>query len=152
MDSSIANRIEDDIKAAIKQRAPELECLRLLKSTLGNEVISLRAKNQILGDAEVIAVLRREFKRRLEAATLYKDNNRPELADKENFEAGIIQKYLPAEPATADIKQVAERLKNEMGLNSPSAMGPLTKAVMQHFGGAVSGQTVSSIVKEILSS
>ena len=151
MDSSIANRIEDDIKAATKQRAPELECLRLIKSTLGNEAISLRAKNQVLGEAEVIAVLRREFKRRHEAATIYKSANRPELASKELFEAEIIKKYLPAEPAAADIKQVAERLKNEMGLSGMSAMGPLTKAIMQHFGGAVSGQTVSSIVKEILS-
>lgn len=152
MDSSIANRIEDDIKAAIRQKAPELDCLRLIKSNLGNEVISLRAKNQVLGDAEVIAVLRREFKRRQDAITLYKSANRPELADKELFEAEVIKKYLPAEPAVADIKLVAERLKNEMGLTGVSAIGPLTKAIMQHFGGAVSGQTVSAIVKEILSS
>ncbi len=151
MDSSIANRIEDDIKAATKQRAPELTCLRLIKSTLGNEAISLRAKNQVLGDAEVIAVLRREFKRRHDAAIIYKGANRPELADKELLEAEIIKKYMPAEPVSADIKQVAERLKNEMSLSGMSAIGPLTKAVMQHFGGAVSGQTVSSIVKEILS-
>lgn len=152
MDSAIANRIEQDIIAAIKQKSPELECLRLIKSALGNEVISLRAKNQVLGDTEVIAVLRREFKKRQDAANLYKTAGRQELADKETTEAEIIKKYLPAEPDIAQVKEVAERLKNEMGLAGIASMGPLTKAVLQHFNGAVSGQTVSLVVKEILSS
>jgi uncharacterized protein len=146
----IESRLEADINSALRGKLPELSTLRMLKSALHNEVIARVGKEAGLDEAGALAIFRRELKKRQEAAKLYEQGGRAELAAQEKSEAEIIARYLPAAPSPDDIKNTVARLKQELNLSGSQAMGQLTKAVMAHYKGAADGQTVSSAVREAL--
>ncbi len=147
---AISQKIEQAMKLAASARGEDLTTLRLLKAALQNEVIARRGQGKDLAAADELAVLRRELKRRLEAAQIYEANGRPELAAKERAEAEIITRYLPKLPTAAAVEEVVRKLQAELGLSGPAATGQLIKAVMNHYQGAADGQTVSQIVRQIL--
>lgn len=148
--TDIERQLEADLVTAARGRLPELTVLRTLKSALHNERIAKQA-SQGLKDEDVMAIFRRELKRRHEAAALYEQGGREELAGKENEEAAVIERYLPQAPSPDEVRKVLERIKQEQGLSGTQAIGPLTKAVLAHFKGTVDGQTVSSLARELLS-
>jgi uncharacterized protein YqeY len=99
-----------------------------------------------------LAVLRRERKRRLEAAEQFRAGNRPELASKEESEAELIQGYLPAELDDAELDAlIAEAIANT-GANSPQDMGQVMKAAMPTVAGRADGKRVSARVRQALES
>lgn len=148
--TEIESRLEADINSALRGKLPELATLRMLKSALHNEVIARVGKESSLDEVGMLVIFRRELKKRQEAAKLYEQGERAELAAKEKSEAEIITRYLPAAPSLDDIKNTVARLKQELNLSGQQAMGQLTKAVMAHYNGAADGQTVSSVVREVL--
>src|SRR3954466_6064233 len=75
------------------------------------------------GSDDEISVLRRERKRRIEAATAFRDAGRGELADGEEREAAIIQGYLPAELGDDELRAIVEAAIAETGANSPKDLG-----------------------------
>ncbi len=101
------------------------------------------------GDDELV-VLRRERKRRLEAATQFRDANRPELADGEESEARLIETYLPAELTDAELEAMVRSAIAETGASSPRDMGQVMKAVMAKSGGRADGKRASARVREAL--
>ncbi len=143
-------QLEADITAAQRGRKPELGTLRLLKSAFKNEAIGKGAGLE-LTEPEVLGVLRRELKKRQEAAKLYAQGGRPELAASEQAEATVITGYLPPSPTASDIAATVKKFQAELGLSGPSALGPLTKAVLAHYAGAADGGTVSAAVRQALS-
>jgi uncharacterized protein len=127
------------MKAGQKQR---VGALRLVLSELQKA-----AKEG--GDDEQ-AVLRRERKRRLEAAEQFRDGGRPELADQEESEARIIEAYLPAELGDAALERLIRDAIAEAGASSPKDMGQVMKLVMAKSGGNVDGKRASAQVREAL--
>jgi hypothetical protein len=103
------------------------------------------------GDADELAVLRRERKRRLEAASQFRDGGRPELADHEESEAQLIAGYLPAELDDAQLRAIVTAAIEETGSSSLREMGNVMKAVMAKSGGAADGKRASALVREALS-
>jgi uncharacterized protein len=103
------------------------------------------------GDPDELAVLRRERKRRLEAASQFRDGGRPELADHEESEAQLIATYLPAELDDAQLQAIVATAIEQTGASSPRDMGQVMKAVMAQSGGAVDGKRASALVREALS-
>jgi uncharacterized protein YqeY len=101
------------------------------------------------GDDEV-AVLRRERKRRLEAASQFREGGRPELADREQEEAVLIETYLPAELDDAAIDELITAAIAQTGASSPKDMGQVMKTVMAAAGGRADGRRVSDRVREAL--
>ncbi len=81
-------------------------------------------------------MLRRERKRRLEAASQFRDGGRPELADHEESEAQLIEGYLPAELDDASCRRSSPPRSQETGASSPRDIGQVMKAVMASSGGA----------------
>lgn len=144
-------QLDVDIAAAQRGRSPELGTLRLLKSAVKNEAIT-KGVGAELTEPEVLGVLRRELKKRQEAAKLYEQGGRAELAAAEKAEAAIVARYLPQAPEAADVLATVKRLQAELGLSGASAMGSLTKAVLAHYQGAADGQTVSAAVRQVLNS
>ena len=102
------------------------------------------------GNADELAVLRRERKRRLEAAVQFRDGGRPELADQEESEARIIEGYLPAELGTEELDAIIAAAIDETGAGGPKDMGPVMKAVMAKVGGRADGKRASARVREAL--
>jgi uncharacterized protein YqeY len=103
------------------------------------------------GDADEVAVLRRERKRRREAETAYREAGRDELAEGEAFEATTIEAYLPAELSDAELDELVRAGMEATGASSPRDMGRVIKHVMEAAGGRADGRRVSTKVKEALS-
>lgn len=102
------------------------------------------------GGGDELAVLRRERKRRLEAAEQFRGGGRPELADREESEAQLIESYLPAELGDSELDAIVAGAISETGASSPKDMGQVMKAAMARVGGRADGKRVSARVREAL--
>ncbi len=102
------------------------------------------------GGKDELAVLRREHKRRLEAAEQFRDAGRSELADKEESEAELIDRYLPAQLDDAALDAIVATAIAETGASSPKDMGQVMKAVMARTEGRADGKRASARVREAL--
>ena len=127
------------LKAGEKQR---VGALRLVLSELQ------KAAKDGLDDE--LAVLRRERKRRLDAAQQFEDAGRSELSQQERYEAELIGGYLPAELSDEELRELVRRAVAETGAASPRDMGQVMKAVMAASGGRAEGKRASSLVREAL--
>lgn len=114
-------------------------------------VLSELQKEQKEGGGDELAVLRRERKRRREAAEAYREAAREDLAEAEEFEAGIIEAYLPAELSDAELDDLVRRAVADTGAESRRDMGKVIKHVMTAAAGRADGRRVSTKVKEALS-
>jgi len=140
----IADRIKADVTTAMKAgERGRVTALRLVLSELQKA-----AKE---GDADEVAVLRRERKRRREAETAYRDAGRDELAEGEAFEATTIEAYLPAELSDEKLDELVRAGVEATGASTPRDMGRVIKHVMDAAGGQADGRRVSTKVKEALS-
>jgi len=130
--------------AAMKARETDrVGALRLLLSELQKAVKE--------GSSDELAVLRRERKRRLEAATQFRDGHRPELAEREESEAELIDQYLPAELDDSELDSLVNDAIAETGASGPQDMGKVMKAVMAKAEGRADGKRASACVREALS-
>ena len=140
----IAERIKSDVTSAMKAgERDRVTALRLVLSEL--------QKAEKDGDTDELAVLRRERKRRREAAEAYRAATREDLAEGEDFEAQLIETYLPAELSDADLDGLGQAAVAETGAESQRDMGKVIKHVMAAAGGRADGRRVSTKVKEVLS-
>jgi uncharacterized protein len=140
----IADRIRQDVTTAMKAgERDRVTALRLVLSELQKA-----AKE---GEADELAVLRRERKRRREAESAYRDAGREDLASGEAFEAAAIEAYLPAELSDEEIDSLVAAAVAETGASGPRDMGRVIKQVMEAAGGRADGRRVSTKVKEALS-
>ena len=140
----IADRIRSDVTSAM--RAGERDRVAALRL-----VLSELQKAEKDGDGDELAVLRRERKRRREAAEAYRDGGRADLADQEDHEAELIEQYLPAELSEEELDALVRTAVTETGAESPRDMGKAIKHVMAAAGGRADGRRVSTKVKEALS-
>lgn len=116
--------------------------LRLLVSELQKDVKE--------GDGDELAVLRREHKRRLDAASQFAKANRPELADKEQAEAAMISRYLPPDLSDEQLDEIVADAVGQTGATGPRDMGAVMKVVMDQAGGLVDGRRASDAVRAAL--
>jgi uncharacterized protein YqeY len=140
---SITEQVRGDMTTAMKAGEKDrVGALRLVLSEL--------QKAQKDGSDDELAVLRRERKRRLEAAEQFRGGGRPELADQEESEARIIEGYLPAELDDAELDAMIQAAITETGASGPKDMGQVMKAVMARAGGRADGKRASARVREAL--
>ena len=103
------------------------------------------------GDADELAVLRRERKRRLEAAGQFREGGRDELAVQEEGEAELIAAYLPAELGDDALDSLVAEAIADSGAATPADMGKVMGVLMPKVGGRADGKRVSAKVNEALS-
>ncbi len=115
-------------------------------------VLSELQKDSKEGAGDEQAVLRRERKRRVEAAGAFRDNGRGELAEAEEAEARIIEGYLPAELPDDELPAIVQAAVTQTGASSPKDMGAVMKAAMPQVAGRADGKRVSALVNESLRS
>lgn len=141
---TILERVKGDLTTAMKAGERErVGALRLVLSEL--------QKNEKEGDADEVAVLRREHKRRQESARAFRDAGRDELAAAEESEAELISGYLPAEMSDDELGVLVADAVRASGATSPQDLGKVMKAVMPAVGGRADGRRVSEKVKAALS-
>ena len=106
-----------------------------------------------LTDAEIMAVLRSEAKRRNEAAELYEKAGRAEQAASERNELAVIEAYLPAAMNDATLQGIVDEevaVAREAGAEGPKAMGQVIKAVKDRVGDGADGGRIAGVVKASL--
>jgi uncharacterized protein YqeY len=142
---SLAESVKQDLTVAMKeQNRTRVGALRLLLSELQKA-----AKE---GSDDEVGVLRRERKRRLDAASQFRDAGRDELADQEESEAELIQGYLPAELGDEELRAIVAQAITETGASSPKDLGGVMKLAMERVGGRADGKRVSAAAREALAS
>ena len=140
---SVTDTVKTDLTTAMKAGEKDrVGTLRLVLSELQKD-----AKE---GAGDELAVLRRERKRRLEAAKAFRDGDRPELAEAEEAEAVVIDAYLPAELSDDELRAIVAGAVDESGASSPKDMGAVMKAAMPKVAGRADGKRVSALVQEAL--
>jgi uncharacterized protein YqeY len=102
------------------------------------------------GSVDELAVLRRERKRRLEAAKAFRDAGRDDLAVGEEDEGELIGAYLPAELSEEELLAIVEQALLDSGAQSPKDMGAAMKSAMAAVDGRADGKRVSGLVKAAL--
>ena len=140
---TVADRVKSDLTTAMKAGERErVGALRLVLSELQ------RAAKE--GRDDEVAVLRRERKRRLDAAEQFRAGGRAELADREESEAELIAAYLPAELSDDELAALVAEKVEQTGAESPKDLGKVMGAVMPAVGGRADGKRVSALVREKL--
>jgi uncharacterized protein len=146
---SITERIQADATTAAKAKDRErLAALRLVLDALNKEAKEARGE---LDEHREIGVLKRERKRRAEAAEAYRKGNRDDLAASEEAEAEMIGAYLPAEISDEELETLVANALSETGAASQREMGRVMAAVMSKAGGRADGRRVSELVRSKLS-
>jgi uncharacterized protein len=141
---SFIDQVRSDMTTAMKAGDKErVGALRLVLSELQKA-----AKD---GGTDELAVLRRERKRRLEAAEQFREAGRTELAQGEEAEARIIEGYMPVELDDAELDAIVKAAIAETGATTPKDMGQVMKAVMAKADGRADGKRASARVREALS-
>jgi uncharacterized protein len=138
-----AEQVKSDLAGAMKAGEKErVGALRLVLSSL-----QLAAKE---GEDDEVAVLRRERKRRLDAAEQYREGGRSDLANQEEGEAELISAYLPAELPDDELDAIVAEAVAESGATEAKDMGKVMSIAMPKVGGRADGKRVSAKVREAL--
>jgi len=141
---AILEQIRDDLKGAM--RAGEKEKVGALRLVLSE--LQKAAKE---GSDDELTVLRRERKRRLEAARAYREAGREDLAEGEEAEGQLISSYLPAELSEEELKEIVAQAVRDSGAESAKDMGRVMKQAMAAVDGRADGSRVSGLVRASLS-
>jgi uncharacterized protein len=141
---AILDEITSDMKDAMRAgEKTKVGALRLVLSELQKA-----AKE---GSDDELSVLRRERKRRLEAAKAYREAGREDLAGGEEAEGELISGYLPAELSQEELELIVAQAVRDSGAQSPKDMGVAMKQAMAAVDGRADGNRVSGLVRATLS-
>lgn len=141
----ILDSIDQELKESLKNgNSEKVGVLRMLKSAIKNTEIEKQAD---FSEKDVISTLRKEIKKRQDSIKLFQDNNRQELADKEQKELEIIRALLPQAMSEADLNIIIDQVIKETNAKTISDMGRVMQAVMQKAGDAADGSMVSNLVR-----
>ncbi len=142
---AILEQVQTDTHEALKAGERErVAALRMVADAL--------QKDKKEGGEDEIAVLRRERKRRLEAAEAFRKGGNEDRAVAEEAEAREIERYLPAEMSDDELASAVDAAIADSGASGPGDMGKVMGAVMPKVGGRADGKRVSALVRERLAS
>lgn len=147
---TLAEKINEDIKAAMLAKdSRKLEALRAIKSGLLILKTGKGAGDEIPRDLEM-GLLKKLVKQRRESAAIYREKGRQELAEEEEFQAAIIEKYLPEQIGGEELKAIVKEIIAETGAESIKDMGRVMGTATKKLAGKADNKEISMIVKELL--
>ena len=146
---SLRTRFAEDLKTAMKAgEAARVSTLRLILARLKETDIAARPRGvAAVAEEEVQAMLRSMVKSRRESVTLYRQGNRPELAEKEEAEIAVIESYLPQALAGPALEAAVEAAIAETGATGPRDMGRVMAALKARHGAALDMAAAGAAVK-----
>ena len=146
---SLSDRLSQEIKSAMLARdADRLTPLRLLKSAIGYAQIERKTEN--LSDADVIAIIQKEIKKRRDSIDQFEKGGRPALAAKEKAELAVLETFLPGPFSNEELEQLVRATIQEIGATTKKEMGAVIKAVQAKAAGRADGKTISALVGKLL--
>ncbi len=147
--------LEETINQAIKEAmmAKQKERLEALRS-VKNGILLLKtdkgSSHEVAPDDE-LKMLQKQVKQRKESADIYTQQNRPELAEKELFEATVIEEFLPAQMSPEALEMAVKEIVVRVGATSAKDMGKVMGVASKELAGKAEGKLVSDLVKKLLS-
>ena len=148
---SFSAQLTEDIKNAMKARdTVVLNVVRGLKSALKYAAIEKLGAEGELAEADAMAVVRKEIKKRQDSVASYEQANRQDLADTEKAEIAVLEKYLPAAMSAEEITKLVESVIAELGATSKKEMGAVMKVLQERTAGRADGKTLSGEVSKRL--
>jgi uncharacterized protein YqeY len=147
LEKLINNDLKDAMRAKDKRK---LEALRAIKAAL-----LLAKTGKDVADGEIpesveISLLQKLVKQRKESATIYREQNRVEMAEEEEYQAGIIEKYLPEQMSQEEIETVVKRIVEETGASSMKDMGKVMGMASKELAGKADNKLISTMVRGLL--
>lgn len=149
---SLEEKINQDIKKAMLAREKDkLEALRAVKTAILIAKTEKGASGEISEEAES-KMLQRLVKQRKESASIFEEKNRKELAEKEWFEAKIIETYLPEQMSDDELTRQIQKIIDEVGAKNMSDLGKVMGKASKELAGKAEGKAIADKVKSLLSS
>jgi len=147
----LQERIETDLKQAMRDRNEvDKMALRSIKTAL--TLARTATANHALTDAEILAVIQKEAKRRRDTAAEYERLGVSKQATEELVELAVIERYLPRQLTEAELEVIVRAVIAEKGITSMKQMSTLMPAVMARVVGVADGKAVNQIVRRLLTS
>jgi uncharacterized protein YqeY len=147
---SLTEKIASDLINAMKAKDKvALEAIRAAKTAF---VLARAEKGavSVLSTEDELKIIQKLVKQRRESASIYKEQNRPDLYEKEVSEAAVLEKYLPARMSDEDLLKIIREIISRIGAKSPSDMGKVMGVATKELAGKADGKEISAIVKQLL--
>jgi uncharacterized protein YqeY len=147
---SLTEKISNDLINAMKSKDKVvLETLRAAKTAF-TIARTNKGADAILSDADEISIMQKLVKQRRESAQIYKEQNRPELYEKEVAEATVLEKYLPAKMSEEELTKILKEIISKVGAKTPADMGKVMGIATKELVGKADGKEISAKVKQLL--
>lgn len=147
---SLEQKVMGEMKDAMKAKDEAvLRGLRAIKAEIIKAKTEPGANGEISEDTEV-RILQKMVKQRNDALQIYEQQSREDLAKKERDEIAVIEKFLPAQLSSEDLKNELLAIINETGASSPADMGKVMSVATKKLAGRADGKAISAAVKELL--
>jgi hypothetical protein len=149
----LRTRISTSLKQAMKDKAVDrLSTLRLVSAAIKDKDIAARAEGNDdgVGDAEVLAILGKMAKQRLESARAYEEGGRLDLAERERAEIEVIEEYLPRQLDEAQTEAAVHAALAETGASSIRDMGAVMALLKARYTGQMDFGKVGPLLKDRL--
>jgi uncharacterized protein YqeY len=148
---NLEQKINDDIKSAMLARdAKKLEALRAIKAAVLLEKTKEGGAGEVGEEAE-LRILQKLVKQRRESAEIYAAANRADLAEKELYDASVIETYLPKQLSEEEVTAIIRDLIAKSGASSIKEMGKVMGLATKELSGRADNKLISGIVKSLLS-
>jgi len=148
---SLEQKIMGDLKTAMLAKDEKaLRSLRAIKAAILLAKTSEGAGGELKEDDE-IKLLQKLVKQRKDSLDIYQQQNRTDLAQKEQEEIEIIEKFLPKQLSADELRSEVAAIISEVGASSPADMGKVMGTATKKLAGKADGKTISALVKELLS-
>jgi len=147
---SLTEKIAGDLITAMKAKDKvALEAIRAAKTafTLAR---TEKSGDTVLTSEEELKIIRKLVKQRRESAAIYKEQNRPDLYEKEIVEAEVLEKYLPSNMSEEELRKSIKEIISRTGAKSMADMGKVMGIASKELAGKADGQEISAIVKQLL--
>ena len=147
---SLEQKIMTDLKVAMLAKdEASLRSLRAIKAAI------LLAKTAEGGSGDLkeedeIKLLQKLVKQRKDSLEIYRQQNRADLAQKEEEEINVIEKFLPKQLSSQELKDLVTKIIAETGATTAADMGKVMGVATKQLAGKADGKTISTMVKEIL--
>jgi uncharacterized protein YqeY len=147
---NLEQKIMADLKTAMLAKDEKtVRSLRAIKAAIILAKTSEGAGGEIKEEEE-IKLLQKLVKQRKDSLEIYQQQNRPDLAQKEQEEIEVIEKFLPKQISGEELKAIIATIIAETGASSPADMGKVMGAATKQLAGKAEGKAISSLVKELL--
>jgi len=149
---SLTEKISSDLISAMKAKDKVvLEAIRAAKTafTLAR---TEKSGDTVLTPEEELKIIQKLVKQRRESAAIYKEQNRPDLYEKEIIEADVLEKYLPAKMSDEELMNIIKGIIARVCAKSPADMGKVMGVATKELAGKADGKEISAKVKQLLAS